>query len=69
VLYLDSTSLAHTLPCLTEPGEIIGADKPDRTLDLALPYMATLPGVIAYNPAACTLIFRRPHRFMTLYSD
>ena len=34
-----------------------------------LPYLATLPGVIAYNPATLTLTFRRPHGFMTLYPE
>lgn len=43
--------------------------KPSRLLDEVLPYLATLPGVIAFNPHTRTLTFRRPLGFMTLYSD
>ncbi len=34
-----------------------------------LPYLATLPGIIAWNPETCTLTFRRQPGFMTLYAD
>ena len=67
--YLQSISLTKTLPCLAEPGKIIAVGKPDRSLDDVLPYLATLPGVIAYNPGTCTLTFRRPRGFMTLFPD
>jgi ArsR family metal-binding transcriptional regulator len=67
--YLDSITLTKTIPCLAEPGRIIVIGKPDRLLDEVLPYLATLPGIIAWNPQALTLTFRRPHGFMTLYSD
>ncbi len=67
--YLESISLAKTLPCLAEPGKCIVIGKPDRSLDEVLPYLATLPGVIAFNPATLTLTFRRPHGFMTLYPE
>ncbi|MCK6539313.1 MAG: hypothetical protein L6Q26_04570 [Anaerolineales bacterium] len=67
--YLDSITLTKTLPCLAEPGRIIVIGKPNRLLDEVLPYLATLPGVIAYNPETRTLTFRRPHGFMTLYAD
>ena len=67
--YLDSITLTKTLPCLAEPGRIIVIGKPNRLLDEVIPYLATLPGVIAYNPEICTLTFRRPHGFMTLYAD
>ncbi len=67
--YLDSITLTKTLPCLAEPGRIIVIGKPDRPLDDVLPYLATLPGIIAWNPETLTLTFRRPHGFMTLYSD
>jgi ArsR family metal-binding transcriptional regulator len=67
--YLDAIALTRTLPCLAEPGKIIVIGKPNRSLDEVLPYLATLPGIIAYNPAAPTLTFRRPAGFMTLYSD
>lgn len=48
-----------TLPCLAEPGKNIVIGKPDRLLDDVVPYLATLPGVIAYNPETHTLTFRR----------
>jgi ArsR family metal-binding transcriptional regulator len=66
---LDSITLTKTIPCLAEPGRIIVIGKPSRLLDEVLPYLATLPGIIAWNPEALTLTFRRPHGFMTLYSD
>ncbi len=69
MIYLDSIALTRTLPCLAEPGKIIVIGKPNRSLDEVLPYLATLPGIIAYNPAAHTLTFRRPAGFMTLYPD
>jgi ArsR family metal-binding transcriptional regulator len=68
-MFLDSIALARTLPCLAEPGKIIVIGKPSRLLDEVLPYMATLPGVIAYNPDARTLTFRRTPGFLTLCSD
>lgn len=67
--YLTSITLSKTLPCLAEPGKIIVIGKPDRSLDEVIPYLATLPGVIAYNPETLTLTFRRPRGFMTLYPD
>jgi len=66
---LDSVTLTKTLPCLAEPDRIIIIGKPNRLLDEVLPYLATLPGIIAWNPETLTLTFRRPHGFMTLYSD
>ena len=67
--YLDSITLTKTLPCLAEPGRIIVIGKPSQTLGEVLPYLATLPGIIAWNPQALTLTFRRPHGFMTLYNE
>ena len=67
--YLDSITLTKTLPCLAEPGKIIVIGKPNRPLDEVIPYLATLPGVIAYNSETRTLTFRRPRGFMTLYPD
>lgn len=67
--YLDSISLVRTLPCLAEPGKIIVIGKPSRVLDDVLPYLATLPGIIAFNPEQCTLTFRRQPGFLTLQSD
>ena len=68
-MYVESISLTRTLPCLAYPGRIIVTGAPSRPLDDVLPYLATLPGVIAYNPHTHTLTFRRPLGFMTLYSD
>jgi len=67
--YLGSISLTRILPCLAEPGKIIVIGKPSRSLDEALPYLATLPGVIAFNPETLTLTFRRQPGFLTLYAD
>jgi len=67
--YLKAIALTKTLPCLAEPGKIIVIGKPDRSLDEVIPYLATLPGVIAYNPETLTLTFRRQPGFLTLYSD
>jgi ArsR family metal-binding transcriptional regulator len=68
-MYLESIALVRTLPCLAYPGRIIVIGKPFRSLDEVLPYLATLPGVIAYKPQAGTLTFRRQPGFLTLYSD
>ncbi len=65
-MYLKSIVLIRTLPCLAEPGKIIVVGKPDRSLVEVIPYMATLPGIIAYNPDTCTLTFRRQPGFLTL---
>ena len=67
--YLDSITLTKTIPCLAEPGRIIVIGTPSQTLGEVLPFLATLPGIIAWNPEALTLTFRRPHGFMTLYND
>jgi len=68
-MYLDAITLTRTLPCLAEPSRIIVIGQPSRSLDDVLPYLAALPGVIAFNPDTCTLTFRRPHGFLTLYAD
>jgi ArsR family metal-binding transcriptional regulator len=68
-MFLESITLVRTQPCLAEPGRIIIVGKPARTLGDVLPYLATLPNIIAYNPHACTLTFRRERGFLTLYSD
>jgi len=67
--YLDSITLTRTLPCLAEPGKMIVIGKPARTLEEVLPYVATLPGIIAYNPEGCTLTFRRQPGFLTIQRD
>lgn len=68
-MYLDTIQLVKTLPCLAEPGKIIVIGKPNRPLDEVIPYLATLPGVLAYNPQSLTLTFRRPAGFLTLYPE
>jgi len=67
--YLDAIALTQTLPCLAEPGKIVIHGRPSRPLDEVLPYLATLPSVIAWDPAARTLTFRRQPGFMTIYPD
>jgi ArsR family metal-binding transcriptional regulator len=67
--YLDSITLTKTIPCLAEPGKIIVIGKPACPLNEVIPYLATLPGIIAYNPAISTLTFRRLRGFMTIYPD
>lgn len=67
--YLDSIALTRTRPCLAEPGRLIVIGRPNRALGEVLPYLAALPGVIAYNPDANTLTFRRQPGFLTLYPD
>lgn len=69
MIFLESIGLTRTLPCLAEPGKMIVIGEPSRPLGEVLPYLATLPGVIAYNPEAHTLTFRRQPGFLTLYSD
>jgi len=68
-MFLDRITLTKTLPCLAQPGKIIVIGKPSRSLVDVLPYLAALPDVIAFNPEADTLTFRRPHGFLTLYAD
>jgi ArsR family metal-binding transcriptional regulator len=67
--YLETISLTKPLPCLAEPGRLIVIGKPSRLLDEVVPYLATLPGVIAYSPETLTLTFRLPVGFLTLYPD
>jgi ArsR family metal-binding transcriptional regulator len=67
--YLSSISLTKTLPCLAELGKIIVIGQPDRSLEEVIPYLATLPGVISYNPEMLTLTFRRQPGFLTLYPE
>jgi ArsR family metal-binding transcriptional regulator len=66
VSFLPSIALEKTLPCLAEPGKIIVVGKPSRRLDDVLPFLATLPNVIAYNPQAQALTLRRQPGLITL---
>ena len=68
-MFLDAITLVKTLPCLAEPGRIIVIGQPSQPLTDVIPYLATLPDVIVYNPATHTVTFRRQHGFMTLYTD
>jgi len=68
-MYLDSITLIKTLPCLAEPGKIIVVGNPNQPLDDVIPYLAALPGIIAYSPETRTITFRRPRGFMTVYPD
>ena len=67
--FLESISLEKTLPCLAEPGKIIVVGKPSRDLDDVMPYLATLPSVIAYNPRPPSLTLRRKPGLITLQPD
>lgn len=68
-MYIDSIALTQTLPCLAEPGKIVVVGRPSHALDEVLPYLATLPNVIAYNPDQHTLTFRRQAGFLTIYPE
>ncbi len=67
--FLDAIHLIRTLPCLAEPGKIVVVGAPSRPLGEVLPYLAALPNVIAYNPQAGAVTFRRQPGFLTLYAD
>lgn len=56
--YLDFIALTRTLPCLAERGKSIVIGEPSQPLTEVIPYLATLPGVISYNPGTLTLTFR-----------
>jgi ArsR family metal-binding transcriptional regulator len=68
-MFLDAIALETTLPCLAEPGKIIVIGKPNHLLTDVIPYLASLPNVIAYHPEACALTIRRQHGFITLNAD
>lgn len=68
-VYLEGVALTRTYPCLAERGKIVVVGRPTRALDEVLPYLATLPGVIAYNPDLPALTIRRQPGFLTLYGD
>lgn len=68
-VYLESIALTRTHPCLAERGKLVVVGRPARSLAAVLPYLATLPGVIAYNPELPALTFRGQPGFLTLYAD
>lgn len=67
--YLNAIVLTDTTPCLAKPGRFIVTGKPSQSLDEVLPYIASLPNVIGFNPETLVLTFRRPRGFMTLYPN
>lgn len=67
--FLSSIVLIRTLPCLAEHGRIIVIGRPQQSLEPVIPYLATLPGVIAYNPERQAITFRRERGFLSLQSD
>jgi ArsR family metal-binding transcriptional regulator len=68
-MYLDEIQLTRTLPCLAEPGKVQIVGTPSRSLEEVIPYLATLPGIVAYHPERCSLTFRRKPGFLTLLVD
>lgn len=68
-LYIEKIELARTLPCLAEPGKIQVVGRPTESLGSVIPYLATLPGIVTYNPETPSLTFRRRPGFMTLTAD
>lgn len=68
-MFLQAIALIRSIPCLAEPGKIIVVGKPDRLLSPALPYLASLPNVIAYNPRTVSLTLRRQPGLITLNDD
>lgn len=67
--YIEKIKLSRTLPCLAEPGKIQVVGKPSASLADVIPYLATLPGIVTYNPDTPSLTFRRRPGFMTLMAD
>lgn len=68
-MFLEAIIITNTTPCLAEPGKIIVTGKPSCPLDDVLPYLATLPNVIGFNPETLTLTLRRQPGFITIYSQ
>jgi ArsR family metal-binding transcriptional regulator len=68
-MFLDEITLVRTQPCLAEPGKVVIVGRPARALDEVVPYLATLPNVIAYNPDTLTLTLRRQPGFLTFYPE
>ena len=68
-MYLEKIELVRTLPCLAEPGKLQIIGKPSASLINVIPYLATLPGIVTFNPETPSLTFRRRPGFMTLLAD
>ena len=68
-MYLDRIELFRTLPCLAEPGKVQVVGTPSTSLAEVIPFLATLPSIIAYKPETPSLTFRRNPGFLTIYAD
>ena len=68
-MYIEEIKLSKTLPCLAEPGKIQVVGTPSTSLADVIPYLATLPGIVTYNPDTPSLTFRRRPGVMTLLAD
>jgi ArsR family metal-binding transcriptional regulator len=68
-MYIEAIKLTKTMPCLAEPGKIQVVGTPSSSLADVIPYLATLPGIVTYNPETPSLTFRRRPGFMTLLAD
>ncbi len=64
--FLGSIALVRTLPCLAELGKIIVVGSPSRNLAEVIPFLATLPNVITYNPHTLSLTLRRQPGLISL---
>lgn len=67
--FLEAIALVRTIPCPAYPGKIIVVGRPSQELGGVMPYLASLPNRIAYDPESRTLTLRRAPGFMTLYRD
>jgi ArsR family metal-binding transcriptional regulator len=67
--FLESIALEKTQPCLAQPGKIIVVGTPSRDLAEVIPFLATLPSTIAYNPQPLSLTLRRNPGLITVQPD
>jgi ArsR family metal-binding transcriptional regulator len=63
---IEAIALVRTLPCLAEPGKIIIVGSPSHNLAQVIPYLATLPNVILFNPHTLSLTLRRQPGLISL---
>ena len=67
--FLESIRLERVWPCLADPGKVIVVGSPSRNLAEVLPFLATLPNVIACNPDAPSLTLRRRPGLITFQPE
>jgi ArsR family metal-binding transcriptional regulator len=67
--FLQSIALDKTLPCLADPGKIIVVGSPSRDLSEVIPYLATLPNAVAYDPQSPSLTLRRNPGLITVQAE